>query len=160
MSTPKLLSVVLFRFHNNATLAQAKWAQEKVRLSAFEAALLNLWDAIVNRRSLAASTPWFLDASLLKGAGDFFMRDLDNVRAQGKVFCTSMSEHCSAAATTVNQRPEDICRVIAQGMDSAWSLPEFGANDNSGVGGSSGSKSGGKASGGASAFSSCCPIVC
>lgn len=52
-----------------------------------------------------------------------------------------MSENCGVFKITVRQRHEDICGVIAEGLARAQSLPEFSANDNFAVGGSTGTSS-------------------
>lgn len=51
-------------------------------------------------------------------------------------------------------RHEHICRVITKGLDRARSLLEFGANENSAAGDSSGTSSHGGNSSGAGEFSS------
>lgn len=52
---------------------------------------------------------------------------------------------------TLRERHKAARRVIAEGLDSAWALPQFGAIKNSTAGGSSSADSGGDSSGGASA---------
>lgn len=53
-------------------------------------------------------------------------------------------EHCFVVKTTVHAHLKDILRVIAEGLHRTWSLPEFGENDNSAAGGSSGTSSDGE----------------
>lgn len=65
------------------------------------------------------------------------------------VFRASISEHGDVVETTVCVRHEDICAGTLKGLDYAWSLPEFGTNDNSAVGGSSGTSGDGGGSSGA-----------
>lgn len=70
------------------------------------------------------------------------------------MFHSNMSAHCDVVETTARVRHENIRRVIAKGLDSAWSLPEFGANDNSAGGSSSGTDDDGGISRSAGAYSS------
>lgn len=48
-----------------------------------------------------------------------------------------MYEHCDLVATPALQRKEDICLVIAEGLDCALSQTEFRAHFNCTDGGSS-----------------------
>lgn len=66
------------------------------------------------------------------------MRVFDHVSGQWSVSRANMFEHCDFVETTARAQNDDHRRVIAAGLDRAQSLPEFGANDNSAVGGYSG----------------------
>lgn len=109
------------------TMAQAKWAHKKYRLRAFGAASLNARDAIVGPSQLDPSIRHFLDASLQKNVRDFFIQVFHHFCAKRLAFHAIMSEHCNVVATMVDQRDEDICRIIAEGLDCASRRHEFGA---------------------------------
>lgn len=57
-----------------------------------------------------------------------------------------MSNLCDVLANMARQRLEDICWISAEVLSFSQSLPEFGANDSSAFGGSSGSSNHGNAS--------------
>lgn len=65
------------------------------------------------------------------------MRFLDLVCAERSVFRTSTSEHCGLIKTTARAYDEEICQVLAQGLNCDSVLPDFSANDNSATGWSS-----------------------
>lgn len=116
------------------TVPQVKLAHEKSRPRAFEGALLNTRDAIADQNSLTANSRQFLGSSLQKSGGDFFKHVPDHVRVKESMFCANMSNHCDVVATTARQQHEDICPDIAEWLDRARSMPEFGAKDNSAIG--------------------------
>lgn len=153
VSTPMLLSVMKQRSFQQGTVVQARLAHKKSCSRVFEAALLNAPDAVANQSSLAVNSHLFLYASLQKIVAEFFMRILGHVRADGSVFCASLSEHSIVAATMSPQRQEDNLWVIARGLGHARSPPELVANDVSASGGSSSSNGDGNASSGASTYS-------
>lgn len=65
-----------------------------------------------------------------------------------------MSERFNVVETTDRGRHEDIRLFIAEGLDRAVSLPEFGANDSFELIGSSGTSGKGGNSSGTGVFSS------
>lgn len=77
------------------------------------------------------------------------MRARGHVRAEGSGFCANMYKPCGVVEKTGRKCPEDIRRVIDEEMNSAWGLLEFGANESSAVGSSSGTSGHGKGSSGA-----------
>lgn len=58
---------------------------------------------------------------------------LDYLCAEGLVLCVSMPEHFDVVETIMHARHEDICRIMAEGLDGAHSVLRIGANDNSAV---------------------------
>lgn len=116
----------------------------------------------MSQNSLAANARRFLDASSQKSTEDFLMHVLDHVRVERLVFHMTMSENCAVVETTAHARHEDICRVIAERLDRARSLPLFGANEYPAVGcssGTSGDHGDSRGSSDAGASSSKCHVV-
>lgn len=61
---------------------------------------------------------------------------LDQVCVKGLALRTNTSNSSGVIRSTVRAFHEDICQVTAEKLNSSWSLPELGANDNSVVGSS------------------------
>lgn len=79
-----------------------------------------------------ASVFWCLVAEEYQG---FFMCVLDHLRAEQLVFRSNISQHSGFIKTMAHVLHGDSRQVFPEGLDRAWGLSEFGANDNSAAGG-------------------------
>lgn len=112
-------------------MPQVSPRQGKSPSRTFEAALLIARDAVAGQSLLATNARRFFDALLQKSTRDFFMHFKGHFRAQELVFRTNISEHSCVIETTARVHHVHISLVIAEVLDRAGSLPEFGVNDSS-----------------------------
>lgn len=131
----------LAKFSQQRTAAQAKLAHEKSSSRAFEVALPNGRDLVVNQISLATNARQFLDVSLQKTAEDFFICVLNHTSAEDMMFRKSTSEQYGVIRTSGSPCHEVIRRVISKGLDHGRILPELGGNYSIVVDGSSHTRS-------------------
>lgn len=98
---------------------EAKLEKKKYCSRAFEATMLNAWDALAHRSLLAKNSHRFVEAMLQKMVGDFSMRSVHHCRVKGSAFCVNVYELCNVIATTPCQQDENIRPAIAKWMDRA-----------------------------------------
>lgn len=109
----------------------------------------------MDQSSLAANVPRFLETySCKKRIENFFLHFLDYISAEGLVFRTNTSSHYGVINSTGRARHVQVSQVIIEKLDHAQRLPEFGVNDKSAVGSSSGTGGDGEGSSGAGVSSS------
>lgn len=66
-----------------------------------------------------------------KGVGELFARVFHHFGAEEPVLQANISENCIVVMTTVRERKEEARGATGEGVDSAWSLLQLGATNNS-----------------------------
>lgn len=92
------------------------------------------------------------DALLQNRTNDFSMCVLDHLSAEQLLFRMNTSKPCGVYKTTARARHENNRRFIAERLNQARCLSEFGSNDNSAVGRSSSTSCDGRNSSGGGIF--------
>lgn len=99
-------------------VAQAKLADEKSGWRAFEAVLVNTCDEVTDQNSLADNTRRFLDASLQKSAGDFFMLSLDHIVLKSLCFVRS----CLHTLILSRLRRISLTKILIKLSSRVWTV--------------------------------------